>query len=144
MGVNYFIFPPTPPKKTPITNQVKDAKDAKTVEVAKDAKEVKIDKKENAVLTKPTEIKTIDPKDVKKFYIVTSSFLAEFSSLGGRIERFYVKNYPDLEGSEVMIIKSESDLVDFNGEKYKAIEITRDRGFDFSITGAKEEISTNG
>jgi YidC/Oxa1 family membrane protein insertase len=141
MGVNYFIFPPTPPKKTPITNQVKDAKDAKTVDVAKDAKEVKIDKKENAVLTKPTEIKTIDPKDVKKFYIVTSSFLAEFSSLGGRIERFYVKNYPDLEGSEVMIIKSESDLVDFNGEKYKAIEITRDRGFDFSITGAKEEIS---
>ena len=56
MGVNYFIFPPTPPKKTPITNQVKDAKDAKTVDVAKDAKEVKIDKKENAVLTKPTEI----------------------------------------------------------------------------------------
>ncbi|HRG48106.1 MAG TPA: YidC/Oxa1 family membrane protein insertase, partial [Leptospiraceae bacterium] len=141
MGVNYFLFPPTPPKKTPITNQVKDAKDAKTVDVAKDAKEVKIDKKENAVLTKPTDIKVIDPKDVKKFYIVTSSFLAEFSSLGGRIERFYVKNYPDLEGSEVMIIKSESDLVDFNGEKYKAIEITRDRGFDFNPTGAKEEIS---
>ena len=66
MGVNYFLFPPTPPKKTPITNQVKDAKDAKTVDVAKDSKEAKTpDKKENQLLTKPTEIKTIDPKDVK-------------------------------------------------------------------------------
>ena len=142
MGVNYFLFPPPPPKKTPIANQVKDAKDAKTVDVAKDSKDAKLpEKKENSVLTKPLEIKTIDPKDIKKFYIVTSSFLAEFSSLGGRIERFYVKNYPDLEGSEVMIIKSENELVEFGGEKYKAIEITRDRGFDFSLTGAKEELS---
>jgi len=141
MGVNYFLFPPTPPKKTPpVADNADVAKDAKTADV----KEVKIptpDKKENSVLTKPTEIKQIDEKDIKKFYIVTSSFLAQFSSLGGRIERFYVKNYPDLEGNEVMIIKNESDLVDFNGEKYKAIEITRERGFDFNPTGAKEEIA---
>ena len=128
MGVNYFLFPPTPPKKTPVADKTDVAKDTKTADVSKDTKEVKTptpDKKENSVLTKPTEIKPIDEKEIKKFYIVTTSFLAQFSSLGGRIERFYVKNYPDLEGNEVMIIKNESDLVDFNGEKYKAIEITR-------------------
>ena len=141
MGVNYFLFPPTPPKKNPVAVNADVAKDAKTAD-SKDAKEVKVpEKKENSVLTKPTEIKPIDEKEIKKFYIVTTSFLAQFSSLGGRIERFYVKNYPDLEGNEVMIIKNESDLVDFNGEKYKAIEITRERGFDFNPTGAKEEIA---
>jgi YidC/Oxa1 family membrane protein insertase len=152
MGVNYFIFPPAPPKKTPITNQVKDAKDAKTVDIAKDSKEVKTpEKKENPVdkktqfnfsLLQSDDLKPVDEKDIKKFYIVTSSFLAQFSSLGGRIERFYVKNYPDLEGSEVMIIKSENELIDFNGEKYKAIEITRERGFDFNLAYSKEEISS--
>lgn len=140
MGVNYFLFPPQPPKKPPIANNAKDAKTADVAKEAKDSKETKVPEK-NPTTLKPVEVKEIDPKDIKKFYIVTSSFLAEFSSLGGRIERFYVKNYPDLEGNEVKIIKNENEFVTFNGEKYNGIEITRERGFDFSLTNAKEELS---
>ena len=63
MGVNYFIFPPTPPKKTPITNQVKDAKDAKTVDVAKDAKEVKIESLKKSVFDE-WSIKILEKHDL--------------------------------------------------------------------------------
>ena len=32
MGVNYFLFPPQPPKKPPVANNAKDAKTAERLE----------------------------------------------------------------------------------------------------------------
>ena len=132
--ISYYLNPPQPPKKNPVevakdvTKTVKDtpAKDVKTLPV-----------------TPLKEIKIVDSKDIKKFTIVTSSFLVELSSLGGRIEKFYVKNYNDLDGKEVKIIKTENEFVTFKGEKYKAIEISREKGFDFNFVNNKEEVASS-
>lgn len=138
MGVNYFILPP-PAKKNPAktaeqSKEVKDAKDAKTVKNETKPAELK-----PLETPKGPTIKIVDPAEVKRYYITGNSFLVQFTSLGGRIEKFYVKNYLDREGSEVKIVKSEDEAIEFDGKKHKAIEVSRERGFDFNISGTKEE-----
>lgn len=146
LAINYFVFPPPPPKKTTkpessgsIEKQSKPTTDEKqTVKI----EEKKTKQKANKKKSKP---KVVDKTEIEKFQIITDSFLVDFSSLGGRIERFYVRNYKDLDGNEVSIVKKDSDKIEFHGKRYKAIEITRKQGFDFNFAFDKEEvISLNG
>ncbi len=142
--VQYFVFPPAVTKKNPVKDVAKDSLEVKENKTAKEVKTSEVAKD----TVKTVEFKSIDQKDIQKFYIETSSYLVQFSSVGGRIEKFYIKNYPDLEGNEVRIIKNENEFISFsNGEfgngKFKAIEISREKGFDFAITDNKNELSSS-
>ena len=114
MAVNYFFFPTPPPKKP-------DVKKETTTPEKKDSI-VKVDtvsKKDGAASKEASgnnQIKTIstpaiNPSEIKRNYLVASSFLVQFSSLGGRIEKFYVRNYKDLSGAEVKIIKAADEEI---------------------------------
>jgi YidC/Oxa1 family membrane protein insertase len=75
----YFLFPPSPPKKNPVKEVAKETVDSKEAKDSKVAKEV----------PKKVELKAINQQDIKKFYIETSSYLVQFSSLGGRIQKLF-------------------------------------------------------
>ncbi|MCB1156238.1 MAG: membrane protein insertase YidC [Leptospiraceae bacterium] len=135
-GINLFIAPKEEPQtgKTPnsTTTQNKSAED-KTKEPST------VEKPSES--SKPVELPGIErPKEVSKYHVITSSYLIEFSSMGGKIEKFYVKNYPGLDGNEVKIIKKKEDEITFQDKKYKAIEISRNRGFDFNIIEKMDSI----
>ncbi|MCE9501432.1 MAG: membrane protein insertase YidC [Leptospira sp.] len=131
MAVNYYFFPTPPPKKQEVKKEA----------IAPEKKESP--EKKNAVgdiPAKPFIVPAVNASEIKKNYIATSSFLIQFSSLGGRIEKFYIRNYKDLTGAEVKILKTADAEIEFNGQKYKAIEISRSRGFNFNPSFKKEEI----
>ncbi len=134
MGFNYFLFPPvekklpTPPVAKPQTEE----------SITDDKVSIKNDSKIEPARKEPTS-PTVNPSDIKKYYIKTDSFLVVLSSLGGKIEQYYVKNYKHLDGSEVLITKDDSNAIDFNGEKINAVEISRGRGFDFAQISTPEE-----
>ncbi|MDX1957059.1 MAG: membrane protein insertase YidC [Leptospiraceae bacterium] len=136
--INYFFFPQEIKKTKPLATDTKEIKETKENKETKPTPEVPKDKTTN-VPPKP-EIKAID---VKKEFIVTSSFLVEFSSLGGRIQKFYVKNHLNPDGSETLVAKTESDTVEFNGQKYRAIEVSREQGFDFNLISSENEIANS-
>lgn len=135
-GLNFFLDPPkTPPKH--IDPQTKTVDNANTNQsTGNPPTETKEIKDATITPTTPTE-------EIKKFHLITNSFLVEFSSEGGRIEKFYVKNYNDLDGKEVKIVKKDSDAIEFKGNKYKAIEISRGKGFDFNLGDDKEKIPSS-
>ncbi|MCB1192732.1 MAG: membrane protein insertase YidC [Leptospiraceae bacterium] len=139
-AINYFVFPPPDPKKAKQQNAPSKPKTEQiTIDQTSAPKEKQpaTAKEENK---KTTQKKAEENTKVERFYLTTDSFLVDFSSLGGRIERFFVQNYMDLDGKEVNIIKNDSDQVDFHGKKYKAIEVTRSNGFDFNFAIDKEDI----
>jgi YidC/Oxa1 family membrane protein insertase len=89
----------------------------------------------------PSAPAPVDPSKIKKFYINTDPYLIELSSLGGRIERFYIQNHPEPDGSELQILKDPArHTIEFNGKQYMAIEISRNAGFDFNPIFDKEQI----
>ena len=63
------------------------------------------------------------------------------SSLGGKIERFYIKNYKHIDGTNVLITKDSTSSMEFNGETFQAVEISRGKGFDFNPINSIEEAS---
>ena len=134
MAFNYFFFPPVEKKivQKPQSPQTQDEVQSKPDEI-KIVNDAKIEPIKNST---PNQI---NPQDIKKYYIKTDSFLVELSSLGGKIEKFYVKNYKHKDGSDVLITKDESTLVEFNGEKINAVEISRFQGFEFNQISSPED-----
>lgn len=125
MGINAIFFPPKPPAKAPLTTT------NPTEEIKNLSKQTK---SEEVVIPKQTSFAPVRSNtQVKKFFITTNSFLVEFTNEGGRISKFYIKNYPDLNGKEVRIAKDPSDEIEFNSKKYLAIEVSRGLGFDFNF-----------
>lgn len=137
MAFNYFFFPPVERKAVPNTPKV--AEPAKPGEKPEEVS-IKTDSKLEHPKIEPPSSK-IPPEDIKRFYLKTDSFLIQLSSLGGRIERFYIKNYKHIDGSDVLITKDNSQTVDFQGEPIQAVEISRNRGFDFNPISTMEEAS---
>lgn len=134
LGINYFFFPGEPPKTVKKTDTVDNSSQKKLGK--EDGTQQAFKKADPSIITK----NIISPADIKKYYIKTASFLVQFSSLGGRIEKFYIKNYKDLEGNEVLIAKNDSTKIKFNNEEFKAVEISRNKGFDFNPAFSREEI----
>lgn len=127
-----------PPKKVERTTQNQTKTDSsKDKELNKDVTPKIEDKTDSS---KNTTLKEVKPEEITKHSVITSSFLVKFTSLGGRIEKFYIKNYNDLDGKEVKIAKTEEQTIEFDGQKYKAIEVSRERGFDFNLIDSKKDI----
>lgn len=140
MGINYIFFPPPPPKvkETPVTSgETSDPKNPQT----KDQQNPDL-KKEKQTITAPTNSKLnkVNPSDIKRYTIKTDSFLVEFSSLGGRITKYYIKDHKEPDGSEFVIAKDPKFQIDFDGQMEKAVELSRGQGFDFNLIDDKELI----
>jgi YidC/Oxa1 family membrane protein insertase len=129
--VSYFFNPPKKVEPKPKKNTTE---------------KIETEKKESLVKKEPGQTKPVIPlvetKDVQKFYIKTASFLVEFSSLGGRIEHFYLKDYKDMDGKPVKVAKLDKEIT-FDRQSYKAIELSRGMGFDFNLITSKEEIPSS-
>jgi len=103
MLFNYYFFPPKtkPPVKTEANQVQPTSQENETVPEPK--------------VESPIVIQTPKVEEIKKFYIKTDSFLIELSSMGGRIERYYIKNYKHMDGSEVLIAKDDSSKLNLMG-----------------------------
>ncbi|PJZ69969.1 preprotein translocase YidC [Leptospira perolatii] len=122
--VNYFFAPPPPPKKA----------ETEKKEV------VKPEPVKTPPVLAPTSPK-VSSKDVKKITVKTHSHIVILSSLGARIEKFYAKNYKDAEGKEVVLVRGEYEVIDIDGEKFDAVELSRNKGFDFNFAQSKESLA---
>ncbi|MEI7011200.1 membrane protein insertase YidC [Leptospira licerasiae] len=99
-------------------------------------------KQETKVEPKPVTTVT-NPKDIKTFTFKTEAHIVVLSSLGGRIEKFYIRNYKDIEGNEINITRADFQEIEVEGEKIKAIELSRGKGFDFNFSHRKEDVATS-
>jgi YidC/Oxa1 family membrane protein insertase len=143
LGIQYFFFPPEPaPKIEPITTEDAEGKDS--IDPTKqDASKKDVNESTKSEILPPPVITTkkIDTANIKKFYIKTAPYLIELSSLGGRIEKFYIQNHKEPDGSELQILKdSKKHTIVFDNKEYAAIEISREQGFDFNLISDKEKI----
>jgi len=136
MTLNYFFFPSMPPPPKKADTKVASDETAKPQDPGKPAETLK-------KIDLPPVSPILNKAEIKQFHIATSSFLIQFSSLGGRIEKFYVRNYKDLNNEEVRIVKSDKETIEFQGNKYKAIEISRGKGFDFNPSFSKDEAASS-
>ncbi|TGK62021.1 membrane protein insertase YidC [Leptospira wolffii] len=129
---NYFLNPDMgkPKQPAPVENQT--SAPAETKEADK-----------QAALTPAKTAPAVDAKDVRKFTFKTESHIVTLSSLGGRIEKFYIKNYKNIEGTEVDIARADYEQVEVDGQKFDAIELSRGKGFDFNFSHRKEEVANS-
>lgn len=139
-AINYFLNPPAKkpvPSKT-VTKQPQKT-DKQTDSQTPSNTENKTAETQPTPAKKP-ELKPVAPEDIQKYYIQTSPYLIEFSSLGGRILKYYIKNYKSADGDDVVVAKTADSEIEFQGKKYHAIEISRSRGFDFNLIQDKNKI----
>ncbi|MDV6234164.1 membrane protein insertase YidC [Leptospira ellisii] len=139
MGVNYFFFPPAPaPKKS----EAKETTAGKTSE-SKKTDPVSAQKKEEQISASPVKeiSKPPIPTDAKKAFLVTDSYIVEFSSLGGRISKFYVKDYVGPDGHLTQVARKNPETITIEGKNYQAVELSRDNGFDFNFSDSLNEVS---
>lgn len=137
MGINYFFFPQKPEvPKTQVTPVTADPKKEANQESVKEAAKNKELPSADAQ-TKPV---AVDAKDIKTYHIKTDSFLVSFSSLGGRITEYYIRNHKEADGSDFIIAKDPKFEINFDGQTEHAVELSRFEGFDFNIIEDKDGI----
>jgi YidC/Oxa1 family membrane protein insertase len=139
MGINYLFPPPKPPEPTKATVATDPSKDPGKIADAA------LDKPVETPLQKITNelnknLAPVKKEDVKTFSIKTDSFLIKFSSLGGRITEYYIKNHKEPDGSEFIIAKDPKFKINFDGTEEYAVELSRMEGFDFNLISDKETI----
>ncbi len=139
MGINYLFPPPKPPEKPktvavsdPNKDQTKQVDNKITAPVESETQKIK-----NQSLKGLAPVK---PEDIKNFSIKTDSFLVKFSSLGGRITEYYIRNHKEPDGSEFIIAKDPKFKINFEGTEEYAVELSRFEGFDFNLIPDKETI----
>lgn len=147
MGVSYFFGPPPKPQGSKTTNQEKVGDNKELGTPNKDASKDSNGKNPlDPSQKKETEAQKLPeiPKDkIQTIYVKNDSSIVKLTSLGGRIEEYYIKNYKDTEGIEVEIVKFDKDQIEVNGEKIKGIEISRGKGFDFNFSNSQYELSNS-
>ncbi|NCN09278.1 MAG: membrane protein insertase YidC [Leptospira sp.] len=141
LGIQYFFFPPELKKVD--GNQTSE--DASLKEAISDSnKDPKVATQEinkPTIKAIPSGIKPVDPASIKKYYIKTEPYLIELSSLGGRVEKFFIQNHKEPDGSELQILKDpKKHTITFENQEYVAIEISRQQGFDFNLIADQEKI----
>ncbi|MDZ4728016.1 MAG: membrane protein insertase YidC [Leptospira sp.] len=138
MGINY-LFPPAKPPVTKTTNTT-------AVDPTKDPKKTVVEKvtatsaAEKSILEEVKNLPVVKKEDIKTFSVKTDSFLVKFSSLGGRITEYYIRNHKEPDGSEFVIAKDQKFKIDFDGKEEYAVELSRFEGFDFNLIDSKESI----
>ncbi|MDF3819821.1 membrane protein insertase YidC [Leptospira sp. 96542] len=128
MGINYFFFPQQPPKPKVVTETTSD--ESKKTESEKQANTNATINPAEKTLTIP---KPVSSADIKTYSIKTDSFLVKFSSMGGRITEYYIKDHKEPDGSEFIIAKDPKFQIEFDGKTEKAVELSRGKGFDFNL-----------
>lgn len=135
MGINYIFFPPQTPKPKAVTETTKTEGADKEKTATTDPKaEIK------KATTESPKLKPVKPEEEKTFSLKTDSFLVRFSSLGGRITEYYIKDHKEPDGSDFTIAKDPKFQIEFDGQTEKAVELTRGQGFDFNIIEDKDTI----
>lgn len=135
MGINYVFFPPPPPKPKNIE------KDSKETAETKDPNSNKPEiKPQTKIEEKVSNLSKVNPTDIKTYSLRTDSFLVKFSSLGGRITEYYIKDHKEPDGSEFIIAKDPKFQIEFDGISEKAVELSRGQGFDFNLIDDKDMI----
>ncbi|XDD50381.1 membrane protein insertase YidC [Leptospira sp. WS92.C1] len=136
MGVNYFFFPPAPPKPVAETKESNPDKPSD----GKKQEKVQTEKKESKIVAPVKETKVV-PSDAKKTNVVTDSYIVELSSLGGKISKFYVKDYVGPDGQLMQVARKNPETVTVDGKTYQAVELSRENGFDFNFSDSLNEIT---
>ncbi|EKR75060.1 60Kd inner membrane protein [Leptospira noguchii str. 2006001870] len=137
MGVNYFFFPNTSTKKNTETKQTQSDKTSENTK-----QQIVSEKtKESNSIDPAVQKEKITPSDAKKNFIVTDSYIVEFSSLGGRISKFYVKDFTSPNGELIQVARKNPETIVVDGKSYQAVELSRDKGFDFNFSDSLVEIS---
>ncbi|EMO33631.1 60Kd inner membrane protein [Leptospira santarosai str. HAI821] len=131
MGVNYFFFPSAPNK----TSETKKT----NLDKPSDKKQDQVQTKEKKESLPSKEIKRI-PSENKKTLVVTESYVVELSSLGGRISKFYVKDFTALSGELVQVARKDPETLTVDGKTYYGVELSREKGFDFNFTDSLNEL----
>jgi YidC/Oxa1 family membrane protein insertase len=138
MGINYLFPPPKPPEKKITAQDTDPAKDAgKTEDKTLKATQTPLEKIKSELSKNLAPVKS---EDIKTFSIRTDSFLVKFSSLGGRITEYYIRNHKEPDGSEFIIAKDPKFKISFDGVEEYAVELSRFEGFDFNLIDNKETI----
>ncbi|EMP01424.1 membrane protein insertase YidC [Leptospira santarosai] len=131
MGVNYFFFPSAPNK----TSETKKT----NLDKPSDKKQDQVQTKEKKESLPSKEIKRI-PSENKKTLVVTESYVVELSSLGGRISKFYVKDFTAPSGELVQVARKDPETLTVGGKTYYGVELSREKGFDFNFTDSLNEL----
>ncbi|AVV50266.1 membrane protein insertase YidC [Leptospira santarosai] len=131
MGVNYFFFPSAPDK----TSETKKT----NLDKPSDKKQDQVQTKEKKESLPSKEIKRI-PSENKKTLVVTESYVVELSSLGGRISKFYVKDFTAPSGELVQVARKDPETLTVDGKTYYGVELSREKGFDFNFTDSLNEL----
>ncbi|AVQ11357.1 Membrane protein insertase YidC [Leptospira santarosai] len=131
MGVNYFFFPSAPDK----TSETKKT----NLDKPSDKKQDQVQTKEKKESLPSKEIKKI-PSENKKTLVVTESYIVELSSLGGRISKFYVKDFTAPSGELVQVARKDPETLTVDGKTYYGVELSREKGFDFNFTDSLNEL----
>ncbi|PJZ41202.1 preprotein translocase YidC [Leptospira kmetyi] len=129
MGVNYFFFPSAPPKKP---SETKEANSDKPSEKKQD--QVQTEKKKESLTAAPVQETKVIPTESKKTLVVTDSYIVEFSSLGGRISKFYMKDHNGADGQPIQVARKNPETLTVDGKTYQGVELSREKGFDFNFT----------
>ncbi|WP_004472894.1 membrane protein insertase YidC [Leptospira santarosai] len=131
MGVNYFFFPSAPNK----TSETKKT----NLDKPSDKKQDQVQTKEKKESLPSKEIKRI-PSENRKTLVVTESYVVELSSLGGRISKFYVKDFTAPSGELVQVARKDPETLTVDGKTYYGVELSREKGFDFNFTDSLNEL----
>lgn len=123
MGINYFFFPPQTPKPKVVDEVSKENSDKETK--AGNPADPKAELKKPT--TETTKLNPVKTEDVKTFSLKTDSFLVHFSSLGGRITEYYIKDHKEPDGSEFAIAKDPKFEIEFDGKKERLLNSLEDK-----------------
>ncbi len=137
MGINYLFPPPKPPESKKPVVTVDPAKDSDKTSEAKPTKITPVEQDTNKI---DKILSTVKKEDIKTFSLKTDSFLIKFSSLGGRITEYYIRNHKEPDGSEFIIAKDPKFKINFEGTEEYAVELSRFEGFDFNLINDKDTI----
>ncbi|EKR83852.1 membrane protein insertase YidC [Leptospira interrogans] len=136
MGVNYFFFPNTSIKKNTETKQTQSDKTSENTKQQITSGKTKESNSADPVVQK----EKITPFDTKKSFIVTDSYIVEFSSLGGKISKFYMKDFTGPNGELIQVARKNPETVVVDGKSYQAVELSREKGFDFNFSDSLNEL----
>jgi len=126
LAIQYYFFPPPEkPKEKPVSSEKESE--------AYENRSPSATPGDSSGQIRNFPISRTNPEAIRSFYIKTDPYLIKLSSLGARIEEFYIKNHLEPDGTELKILKDPTKhTIEFNGESYVAIEISRNKGFDFN------------
>ena len=129
--INYTFFPPQETNKVSVSSNKSSQNETEKLTLDNES--------ELQILNSEIEDKDLsiaEPKvmiEKSQFYLVTDPFIVQFTNVGGRMEKFYLKDHKNVEGEDVWVVRDSIAKVSVQNQDYNALEITRSSGFDFNF-----------